>query len=70
MDYDELTVEQKQLLAQAYLCMLADEGTFAEVMGVDYDAPSWGDLASALELVPEDVLVNEYGDDVFSEDDF
>ena len=70
MGYDELTVEQKSFLAQAYLCKLADEGTFAEVMGVDYDAPSWGDLASALELVPEDVLVNEYGDDVFSEDDF
>jgi len=70
MDYEELTVEQKSLLAQAYLCKLADEGTFAEVMGVGYDAPSWSDLASALELVPEDVLAHEYGDVVFSEDDF
>ena len=70
MEYGELTVEQKGFLAQAYLCKLADEGTFAEVMGVDYDAPSWGDLASALELVPEDGRANEYGNDVFTEDDF
>ena len=70
MTYDELNTRQKHFLAEAYLCKLADEGVFAEVMGVDYDAPGYRDLANALELVPEDVLAREYGDYVFTEDDF
>lgn len=70
MTYDELTEEQKALVAGDYLCRLADEGAFAEVMGVDYDAPSWGDIANALYLVPQDVLEREYEGVCFSEDDF
>lgn len=70
MYYDELNERQKQQLAENYLCELADEGTYAEVMGVDWDAPSYGELASALELVPESVLQDRYSDVVFSEDDF
>ena len=70
MTYDELTYDQKNCLAGAYLCKLADEGTFAKVMGVDYDAPSWGDMADALEIVPDDVMRREYGGMVFGEDDF
>ena len=70
MRYDELTHEQKNQLAGAYLCRLADEGTFAEVVGVDYDAPSWGDMMNAIDLVPSDVLEREYGSVCFTEDDF
>ena len=70
MTYDELNTRQKHFLAEAYLCKLADEGVYAEVMGVDYDAPGYRDLANALKLVPEDVLSREYGDCVFTEDDF
>lgn len=68
--FDELTIEEKQELAEAYLCQLADEGVYREVMNVDWDAPSWGELASALTLVPEDVLEREYGGTLFTEEDF
>jgi len=70
MQYDELTHEQKNQLAGAYLCQLADDGKFAEVMGVDYDALSYGDMADAIDLVPSDVLEQEYGSVCFTEDDF
>jgi hypothetical protein len=46
------------------------EGTFAEVMGVDYDAPSYGDLANADEIVPDDVIFREYEGVCFVPDDF
>ena len=49
---------------------LEDEGTFAEVMGVDYNAPSYGDLANADEIVSDDVIEREYGDICFTEEDF
>ena len=48
MTYDELSTEQKHFLAESYLCRLADEGVYAEVMGVDYDTPGYRDLADAL----------------------
>ena len=70
MTYDELTYDQKNMVAGAYLCRLADEGVYAEVMGVDWDAPSWGEMGNALELVPDDVMRREYGDVIFTEDDF
>ena len=70
MEYSELTVEQKNYLAGDYLVRLANEGVFAEVMGVDYDAPSWGDMLDALSIVPEDVLEREYSGICFTEDDF
>jgi len=47
-------------LKQQYLCELADCGEFAEVVGRDYDAPSWGDLADADEIVPDDVILRRY----------
>lgn len=70
MTFDELNTRQKHFLAEAYLCKLADEGVYAEVMGVDYDAPGYRDLSNALELVPEDVLAREYDGVFFTEDDF
>lgn len=70
MTFDELNTRQKHFLAEAYLCKLADEGVYAEVVGVDYDAPGYRDLSNALELVPEDVLAREYGNALFADDDF
>lgn len=70
MDYSELNESQKEQLANDYMVRLVNEGVFAEVMGVDYDEPSYCDVANALELVPEDVLEREYGGMTFSEDDF
>ena len=54
----------------AYLVELADEGTFAEVLEADYDAPSYGDFADADEIVPDDVIFEHYKDYSFSIDNF
>lgn len=66
----ELNREQLTFLKQAYMTQLADEGNFAEMFGVDYDQPSWGDLARADELVPDDVIFEHYEDSDFVEEDF
>ena len=70
MTVHELNNEQMTELKQRYLMILADEGTFAEVMGVDYDEPSWGDLANAGELVPDDVVFRQWEDTEFVDEDF
>ena len=70
MTLQELSKDQLHELKERYLIKLADEGTFAEVVGVDYDAPSYGDLANADEIVPDDVIEREYGDTWFEDDDF
>lgn len=57
-------------LKQDYLVQLADEGTFAEVVGRDYDFPAYGDFADADELVPDDVVFEVYGGIQFYPDDF
>ena len=40
MNVRELSREQMHELKEAYLTKLADDGTFAEVLVVDYDEPS------------------------------
>ena len=70
MNVQDLSREQFTELKQRYLMELADEGTFAEVLGVDYDEPSYGDLANADDIVPDDVIFENYGGTDFVEDDF
>lgn len=70
MKVRELSREQMHELKEAYLTKLADEGTFAEVLDVDYDEPSCGDLANADDIVPDDVIFREYDGIDFVEDDF
>lgn len=70
MTLQELSKDQLHELKERYLIKLADEGTFAEVMDVDYDAPSYEDFANADEIVPDDVIEREYEDVFFVEDDF
>lgn len=70
MNVRELNKEQMTFLKQAYMTRLANEGTFAEVFKVDYDEPSYGDLANADELVPDDVIFDNYDGIDFVEDDF
>lgn len=70
MNVHDLTREQISQLKANYLCRLADEGTFAEILGVDYDEPSWGDLANADTIVPDDVIFEEYADTFFVDEDF
>ena len=62
MTLQELSKDQLHEVKERYLIKLADEGTFAEVIGVDYDEPSYWDLANADDIVPDDVIEREYGD--------
>lgn len=70
MTYSELTREQLIQLKFHYMTELVNAGEFAEVMNVDYDEPSYGDLTNADELIHDDVIFEHYGDIEFSEDDF
>lgn len=70
MDVRDLNREQLTQLKQQYLGILADEGTFAEVLGVDYDEPSYGDLAYADEIVPDEVVFRQWEGTNFVEEDF
>lgn len=70
MNVRELSREQMHELKEAYLTKLADDGTFAEVLGVDYDEPSYEDLSNADDIVPDDVIFREYDGIDFVSDDF
>lgn len=71
MTLQELSKDQLHELKERYLMELADEGTFAEVLGVDYDEPSYEDLSNADDIVPDDVMFREYdGIDLLSDDFF
>lgn len=70
MDVRDLSREQLTQLKGHYLCQLADEGLFAEMFGVDYDFPSWHDMAYADEIVPDDVIFRNYEGVCFTEEDF
>ena len=70
MNVTELTREQLTELKCNYLEQLADEGTFAEVLDVDYNEPSDYDLINADEIVPDCVIFKNYEDVCFVNDDF
>ena len=70
MDVRELSREQLVELKGNYLTQLANEGIYASVLNVDYDAPSYWDLANADEIVPDDVVFTEYEGIDFVPDDF
>lgn len=70
MTVTELTRDRLIQLKENYMIELVNEGTFAEVMGVDYDAPSWGDIFGADELIPDNVIFEHYAGTYFVEDDF
>lgn len=70
MKVTELTREQIASLKVDYMCRLADQGTFAEVMNVDYDTPSYRDIMNADEIVPDDVVFREFEGVDFVEEDF
>lgn len=66
----ELTREQIIELKQNYLTQLSNEGNYADVLGCDYDEPSYEDLANADDIVPDDVIFEHYEGTDFSSDDF
>ena len=70
MDVHDLSREQLIELKQNYLTQLADEGSFAEVLDVDYDEPSYRDIAMADEIVPDCVIFKNYEGVCFVPDDF
>ena len=70
MTIQDLSKDQLHELKERYIMKLEDEGAFAEVMDVDYDEPSYEDLANADEIVPDDVIEREYAGVCFVEDDF
>lgn len=70
MKVNELNRDQKIQLKQAYLYDLADRGIFARVMDVDYNDPSYLDLARADDLVSDYVINEKYKGVEFTEEDF
>lgn len=66
----ELNREQLQELKGNYFTDLVNEGTFAEVIGRDYDAPSYGDLADIDEIVSDEFIFEHYDGITFVNDDF
>ena len=70
MDVLQLSREQLVELKQQYLTQLADEGSYAEVLDVDYDHPSYWDMANADEIVPDCVIFKNYEGVDFVKDDF
>lgn len=70
MNVHDLNKEQMLELKQRYLMQLTDEGSFADVLDVDYNEPSQWDLANAEDIVPDDVVFRQYTDVYFTPDDF
>lgn len=70
MDVTELNREQLIVLKQDYVAELVNEGTFAEVMGVDYDEPSCKDMADIDDFISDCTVFQHYSGMSFSEDDF
>lgn len=70
MRVQELNPKQLKELKIMYMVGLAYEGSFAEVIDVDYDAPSYEDIAEVDSLIPDDVVIEHYAETEFTEDDF
>lgn len=70
MNVHELSREQLQELKGSYLAELVNEGTFAEIVGRDYDEPAYSDLADIDNVVPDDVIFRQYEGIDFVLDDF
>lgn len=78
MTVNELNRDQLVELKERYMLRLADEGNFNAVIynapeldeREDTAAPSWGELASADRLVPDEVIMNEEAGAYFTDDDF
>ena len=70
MDITELSREQLIELKEYYMIELSNEGNYAEVMGVSWDAPSMGEIINIDKLIPDDVIIEHYAGYTFSDDDF
>ena len=70
MNVRDLSREQLTELKQNYLEQLANEGTYSEVLSCDHNEPSYWDMINADEIVPDDVIFENYADICFVRDDF
>lgn len=70
MKVTELTREQLIQLKQDYLCRIADDGKYAETMGVPYDEPSYGDIENADVIITDEVIFRHFAGYEFVESDF
>lgn len=70
MDVTELSREQLVELKQNYLCSLADSGDCSEVFDVSYIGVSYSDLLNADDIVPDNVIFDNYCGVIFCDDDF
>lgn len=70
MTVRELSRDQLVELKGNYMAELVNEGAFAEVMGRDYDEPSYGDYADADEIISDEFIFEHYGHYDFCNDDF
>lgn len=66
MDVTELSREQLVELKQNYLCSLADSGDYSEVFDVNYIGVSYSDLLNADDIVPDDVIFDNYCGVIFA----
>lgn len=69
-DVHDLCRECLVELKQNYMTMLADEGMFEEIMGVNYGEPSMLDLVEADSLIPDSSIFYHYEGVGFTPDDF
>lgn len=65
MNVTELNRDQLIELKQSYLEVLNESGEHEEIVGVSYY-----ELANADEIVPDDVIFDNYSGVVFCDDDF
>lgn len=70
MTVRNLNKDQIHQLKESYFTELVNEGIFAETLGVEYDAPSWGDLANVDEIISDEVVMVLFDGIVFCEEDF
>ena len=70
MDVTELSREQLVELKQNYLCSLADSEDYREVFGVNYIGVLFSDPLNADDIVPDDVIFDNYSGVIFCDDDF
>ena len=70
MTVRKLNRDQLHELKQAYYSELVNEGTFAEVMGVNINEPSYEMIASIDEYVSDEFIYEYYDGYSFTEDDF
>lgn len=70
MNVRELNRNQLKELKERYLCELSNMGIYEDVMNVDYEEPTYEDLANADKLVSDETIFAEFADMEFSEDDF